>query len=147
MTEQDLMNAVARPFKELPRKKRVTNIRKLLSESAVDERFVRHYFPDLLNEAFRPSAEGAPYQHTCNAQKLAVRLTASPGVSGKQYVVTLRDVTANATLLSATCNGVQTCDSGATITSLPAAHQISIQVATSGNPNAADVQFGWECRP
>src|SRR5262249_36607908 len=83
---------------------------------------------------------------TCNAQNLAVRLTASPGGTGKQYAVTLRDVTSNTSLLSAACNGAQTCNSG-TVASLTAAHEISIEITRTGNPNASDVQFGWECRP
>jgi hypothetical protein len=59
MSEKHLIEAVARRFKEMPRKKRVASIRKLASQSAADERFVRRYFPDLFNEAFRPSAAGA----------------------------------------------------------------------------------------
>jgi len=59
MSEKHLIEAVSRRFKEMPRKKRVASIRKLASQSAADERFVRRYFLDLFNEAFRPSAAGA----------------------------------------------------------------------------------------
>lgn len=59
MSEKHLIEAVSRRFKEMPRQKRVASIRKLASKSAADERFVRRYFPDLFNEAFSPSAEGA----------------------------------------------------------------------------------------
>lgn len=56
MTEQDLINAVADRFKQMPRKQRVASIRKLASKSAADERFVRRHFPDLVEEAFPSSA-------------------------------------------------------------------------------------------
>jgi hypothetical protein len=58
MSEKNLIDAIARRFKEMPRNKRVASIRRLAAKSAADERFVRRYFPELFNEAFRPSVAG-----------------------------------------------------------------------------------------
>jgi len=64
MSEKHLIEAVARRFKEMPRKKRVASIRKLASKSAEYERFVRRNFPDLFKEAFRPSVADAHSEST-----------------------------------------------------------------------------------
>jgi hypothetical protein len=74
MTEQDLIDAVAKRFKEMPRKKRVTSIRKLASKSAADERFVRLYFPDLFKEAFPSSgARGRSVSARARARRATPR--------------------------------------------------------------------------
>ena len=59
MTEADLIEEIARRYKEMPRKKRVATIRKSAAKSAADKRFFRRYFPDLYQEAFRASASSA----------------------------------------------------------------------------------------
>ena len=59
MTEANLIEAVARRFKDMPRNKRVASIRKLAAKSAADEKFIRRNFPELFNEAFRTSAADA----------------------------------------------------------------------------------------
>lgn len=56
MSEKHLIEAVARRFREMPRNTRVASIRKLRAKSVADERFVRRYFPDLYQEAFRAPA-------------------------------------------------------------------------------------------
>jgi hypothetical protein len=56
MSEKDLIAAIARKYKEIPRNKRVAIIREFASRSAADKRFFRRYFAKLLNEAFHASA-------------------------------------------------------------------------------------------
>ena len=59
MSEKDLIAAIDRKYKELPRKKRAAIIREFASRSAADKRFFRRYFPELFKEAFPASAAGA----------------------------------------------------------------------------------------
>jgi len=59
MSEKDLIAAIDRKYKEMPRKKRVAVIREFAARSAADKRFFRRYFPELFNEAFPVSAAGA----------------------------------------------------------------------------------------
>jgi hypothetical protein len=59
MSEKDLIAAIDRKYKELPRKKRVAIIREFSARSAADKRFFLRYFPDLYNEAFPTPAAGA----------------------------------------------------------------------------------------
>jgi len=56
MSETHLIEAVARRFKALPKKERVRSIRVFAAKSEADKRFIRRYFPDLFEEAFRSSA-------------------------------------------------------------------------------------------
>ena len=59
MSEKHLIEAIARKYKELPRKKRVAIVREFATRSAADKRFFRRYFPELFAEAFPASAAGA----------------------------------------------------------------------------------------
>ena len=59
MSEKLLIEAIARKYMEMPRKKRVAIIREFATRSAADERFFRRYFPELFNEAFPTSAASA----------------------------------------------------------------------------------------
>jgi hypothetical protein len=59
MSEKDLIAAIARKYKEMPRKKRVAIIREFAGRSEADKRFFLRYFPDLYNEAFPTLAAGA----------------------------------------------------------------------------------------
>jgi hypothetical protein len=59
MSEKHLIAAIARKYKEMPRKKRVTIVREFAARSAADKRFFRRYFPEFFNEAFPTSAAGA----------------------------------------------------------------------------------------
>ena len=52
MSEIHLIKAIARRYKEMPKKKRVAIIREFAARSAADKRFFRRYFPELFNEAF-----------------------------------------------------------------------------------------------
>ena len=58
MSEKLLIEAIARKYMEMPRKKRVAIIREFATRSAADRRFFRRYFPELFNEAFPTSAAG-----------------------------------------------------------------------------------------
>ena len=58
MSEKLLIEAIARKYMEMPRKKRVAIIREFATRSAADKRFFRRYFPDLFNEAFPAAAAG-----------------------------------------------------------------------------------------
>jgi hypothetical protein len=59
MSEKDLIAAIDRKYKEMPRKKRVAIVRELATRSAADRRFFRQYFRDFFNEAFPSSKAGA----------------------------------------------------------------------------------------
>ena len=59
MSEKLLIEAIARKYMEMPRKKRVAIIREFAARSAADKRFFRRYFPALFNEAFPNSAARA----------------------------------------------------------------------------------------
>ena len=59
MSEKDLIAAIDRKYKEMPRKKRMAIIREFANRSAADKRFFRRYFPELFNEAFPISPAGA----------------------------------------------------------------------------------------
>ena len=74
MSETDLIEAVARRFKVLPKQERVKSIREFASQSEADKRFVRRYFPDLFKEAFRSSATvRRPKSHRQRALRTAPR--------------------------------------------------------------------------
>jgi hypothetical protein len=61
VSEKDLIAAIDRKYKELPRQKRVAIIREFAARSAADKRFFLRYFPDLYNEAFpAPAADTRP---------------------------------------------------------------------------------------
>lgn len=53
MSEQHLIEEVARTFRAMSRRVRVRKIRKLAGESPADDRCIRKVFPDLYHEAFR----------------------------------------------------------------------------------------------
>jgi hypothetical protein len=59
MSEKDLIAAIDRKYKEMPRKKRVVIVREFANRSVADKRFFRRYFPELFNEAFPISRAGA----------------------------------------------------------------------------------------
>ena len=65
MSEKHLIEAIGARYKALPRRKRLSEVRKFAGRSKDDAKFFQEYFPDLYHEAFRvpsSSAGGARQQ-------------------------------------------------------------------------------------
>jgi len=59
MSERHLIEEISCRFKAMSRRARSQKIRKLASESASDDRFIRRTFPDLYLEAFQKPRRAA----------------------------------------------------------------------------------------
>jgi hypothetical protein len=73
VSEKHLIEAIARRYMEMPRKKRVAIVREFAARSAADKRFFRTYFPELFTEAFPHPKPGARPASARARQRRATR--------------------------------------------------------------------------
>jgi hypothetical protein len=59
MSEKHLIEAISARYKALPRRKRLSEVRKFAGRSEDDAKFFQEYFPELYQEAFRSPSSSA----------------------------------------------------------------------------------------